>query len=339
MIMIDNLKRYEDELRKEKVFENKENLYSKYCDFIYYKSSVTPNLTLAMRVLKPEKPSYLLATTHGWHMSVFDFKKYDEPQTDCLLVEVDMRGRAFSDGKQDCNGLELFDVIDAVEYVKKHYKDYLISTDVVFFEGGSGGGGNAYALAGKFPDYFAQITAMCGITDYGIWYDNDAIGEFKDELDVWIGNRRNQTAYNSRSGIYLLENLSSPLFITHGAKDIRVPCYHADNYVKRAKTLNKDSLIKYLKFENVGGQEHWQNMTDEEMQFMNKSCNAERLNNFKPTEIPDTGEMIVGGYLVTKKFEIFLDSQDKVARIKYDYTSKQATVFGVSQNEYKLKWK
>ena len=49
--------------------------------------------------------------------------------------------------------------------------------------------------------------------------------------------------------------------------------------------------------------------------------------------------MVVGVYLVTKKFEIFLDSQDKVARIKYDYTSKQATVFGVSQNEYKLKWK
>ena len=337
--MANDFIKYDDTIRREKTFNNKENVYSKYCDFIYYKSSVTKDLTLAMRILKPEKPSYLLATTHGWHMSVFDFKNYDKPQTDCLLIEVDMRGRAFSDGKQDCNGLELFDVIDAVEYVIANYRDYLISTDVVFFEGGSGGGGNAYALAGKFPDYFAQITAMCGITDYGVWHDNDAIGEFKDELDVWIGNRQNQTAYNSRSGIFLLENLSSPLLITHGAKDKRVPVYHADNYVKKAENLNKSYLIKYLRFDNAGGQEHWENMTDTNLKLMEDTCKKERLNNFKPTQIPNVGEMVIGGYLITKKFEIFLDDIDKVARIKYDYTNKTFEVLGVDENEFTFKWK
>ena len=337
--MENNLTKYEDTIRREKAFESKENVYSKYCDFIYYKSTITPNVTLAMRILKPEKPSYLLATTHGWHMSVFDFKNFDTPQTDCLLVEVDMRGRAFSGGKQDCNGLELFDVIDAVEYAKKHYSSYLISTDVVFFEGGSGGGGNAYALAGKFPDYFAQITAMCGITDYGVWYDNDAIGEFKDELDVWIGDRNNQMAYNSRSGIHLLKNLYSPLLITHGAKDIRVPCYHAEDYIKRANELGKSNLIKFLKFENAGGQDHWDNMTNEDLKFMSETCKSERANHFKPIDIPNEGEMTVGGYLVTKKFEIFLNSIDKVAHIKYDYLNKTFTVIGVNDNEYTFKWK
>ncbi|MBR2384496.1 MAG: prolyl oligopeptidase family serine peptidase [Clostridia bacterium] len=337
--MDNNLEIYEDKIRREKACGEKENVYSKYCDFIYYKSSVNPELTLAMRILKPEKPSYLVATTHGWHMSIFDFKPLEKPQTDCLLVEVDMRGRAFSDGKQDCNGLELIDVIDAVEYVKKHYKNYLISTEIVFFEGGSGGGGNAYALAGKFPDYFAQITAMCGITDYGIWYDNDAIGEFRDELDVWIGDRKNQMSYDSRSGICLVENLSCPLLITHGAKDIRVPCYHAENYIKRAENLGKSHLIKFLKFDRAGGQDHWENMTEKDLKLMSDTCNFERENNFKPTEIPNQGELVVGGYLITKKFEIFLNDINKIAKIKYDYTTKTASVFGISENEYLLTWK
>lgn len=336
---MNNLEKFEDAIRKEKVDGKRENVYSKYCDFIYYRSSVNPDLTLAMRILKPNKPSYILATTHGWHMSIFDFKSYEEPQSDYLLVEVDMRGRAFSDGKQDCNGLELIDIIDAVEFVKKNYGEYLLSTETVFFEGGSGGGGNAYAIAGKFPDYFAQITAMCGITDYGIWYDNDPIGEFKDELVVWIGDRNHPTAYDSRSGIFLLENLTAPMLITHGSTDARVPCYHADAYVERAKGLGKSHLIEYLKFNGVGGFEHWENMTDDEMKLMNDKCNQSRMKNLTPAQIPDEGEMVVGGYLITKKFEIFLDSLDKTARIKYDCKNKRAIVLGVNESEFTLRWK
>ena len=334
-----NIENYEDAIRLDKVLKQKENIYSKYCDFVYYQSSVTPNLTLAMRIFKPAKPSYILATTHGWHMSIANFKYLKEPITDYLLVEVDMRGRAFSDGKQDSNGLELMDVIDAIEYVKKHYKNYLLSTETVYFEGGSGGGGNAFALAGKFPDYFSQISALCGITDYGVWYDNDAIGEFKDEMDVWIGNRSNQSAYDSRSGLFLLENLCSPIFIAHGAKDIRVPCYHSDNYVEKAMLINKAHLVKYHKFENAGGQEHWENMTEDDLKLLDNSCNFERNKHLNPIEIPSVGEMVIGGYLITKKFEIFLSDINKTARIKYDCTTKTATVYGANKNEFNLIWK
>ena len=109
---------YEDSVRKAKQKLICER-FSRYCDFIYYTSSLDNSLRLAARILKPEKPSYILATTHGWHMSIPEFKEYNSAQSDYLRVEVDMRGRAFSDGQPDCNGYELFDIIDAIEYVKK----------------------------------------------------------------------------------------------------------------------------------------------------------------------------------------------------------------------------
>ena len=94
-----HLEAFEDRIREEKSSSKRENKYSKYCDFIYYQSTIHPELTLAMRVLKPQKPSYIIATTHGWHMSVGAYCEYDLPVSEYLRVEVDMRGRAFSDGK------------------------------------------------------------------------------------------------------------------------------------------------------------------------------------------------------------------------------------------------
>lgn len=48
-----NLENFEDRKRKKSV-QDKANRYSQYCDFIYYQSTIHPELTLAMRILKPE---------------------------------------------------------------------------------------------------------------------------------------------------------------------------------------------------------------------------------------------------------------------------------------------
>lgn len=334
--MENSLEKFEDRVRKEKVDGKKGNRYSKYCDFIYYKSSVNPELTLAMRVLKPEKPSYIIATTHGWHMSISDFKEYDKPVSDYLEVEVDMRGRAFSDGKPDCNGYELYDIIDAIEYVKKNYSEYLLSTDVVYFEAGSGGGGNAYALAGKFPDYFAAIVALCGMSDYLLWYKNDKVGEFRDELDVWIGSPENTTAYASRSGITMVKNLCTPISIAHGKQDIRVPCYHARNYIDAVNKIGKGNLINYWEIPDVGGADHWTNGTPEFFKKLDKFRKDNLVCHTTPVNIPEKGEMTVCGYLVTKHFSVFLNSVDDVATLSYDLKNNSVSVNGVSEDSYKL---
>lgn len=330
------LEKYEDRVRKEKSEDKKLNRYSRYCDFIYYKSTRSPELTLAMRVLKPEKPSYIKAGTHGWHMTIPDFKEYDAPQSDYLQIDVDMRGRSFSDGKPDCNGWELFDVIDAIEYVKVHYSDFILDPEVVFFEAGSGGGGNAYAIAGKFPDYFAHIVAQCGISDYAMWYENDAIGEFRDEMDVWIGDFKNKEAYASRSGLTSVQNLTSPIAMVHGETDVRVPSEHARRFAAEANKLGKGDLVTYMELPGVGTRDHWGNITPEGMQALLDFCEDERRKHMKPVHIPRSGKMTVCGYIFTKEFSVVLDSIDRVATLNYDLDTDFFQMEGLSESEYTL---
>jgi len=330
---------YEDKIRisGKKDFTDK---HSPYCDFVYYESSRTPGIRLAMRVLKPSEPSYILVKTHGWHMSIEPFVYMDEPleNLNYLTLQVDMRGRAYSEGKPDCNGWELFDVIDAVNYARKLYKDYIIDENIVYFEGGSGGGGNAYSIIGKFPDFFAACTALCGISDYRLWYENDSIGEFRDEMDAWIGCSpvQNPMAYKSRSGLYLVENLYTPLFIAHGETDVRVPVEHARAYVRKAEEVGKASLVHYLELKGVGTRDHWGNATQEQMEEVEYLSEQNRLKNRRRVEIPDRGRLIVAGYIFTKKFSVVLDSIDKIAVLEYDLNKDQFDVSSEVECTYEI---
>ncbi|MNI11612.1 Prolyl oligopeptidase family protein [compost metagenome] len=333
--------KYEDRVRMQKQSgEQRINRYSPYCDLIYYPSSINPELRLAMRVLKPGRPSRICVTTHGWHMSIPSFTYMDTPhhEGEYLMIEVDMRGRAFSDGEPDCNGWELLDIIDAVNYVRNHYGDCIIDPEIVYFEAGSGGGGNAYAIIGKFPDFFAAATAMCGITDYALWYEQDEIGEFRDELDVWIGfpPPNNPAAYQSRSGLFLASNVLTPLFIAHGETDIRVPVEHARMYMERIEELGFSDRVSYLELKGVGTREHWGNSTEEQMQVMRELSEQNRNNYNLPIEIPSSGEFIVAGYLVTKEFSVILDSLDKVAKVKYDLEHNEFKVIGEQLEGYRI---
>lgn len=316
---------YEDRIRLSKRTDVKQPQTSPYCDFVYYESTRTPGMLLAARIVKPSKPSYMLIGTHGWHMSVPKFVPMNEPKpdNDYLRVEVDMRGRAFSDGAPDCNGWELYDVIDAVEYARRAYADYILDPDVVYFEAGSGGGGNAMAIVGKFPDYFAACTALCGISDYALWYDHDEIGEFKDELDVWIGESpaANPMAYRSRSGLELVGNLLTPIYLAHGETDIRVPAVHSRLFAGKAAEAGKGGLVRYTELPGVGTRDHWGNATDEMMERIRRESENNRIEHRSTVAIPEKGTFTVGGYLFTKRFSAVLDSIDKTARLDYDLAS------------------
>lgn len=316
---------YSDEVREKKSTDEKTNQYSKYCDLIYYESSVTPGFKMAMTVYKPEKPGYICASTHGWHMSIEKYQPIeDKPRSTMLSVYVDMRGRAFSEGKPDCNGYELYDVIDAVEYVKKNYAEYILDPAVIYYAGGSGSGGNCYEILNKFPDYFACATAYFGISDYARWYQDDYIlGEFRDEMDVWIGCTpdENPMAYQARSGLHGLKNLLTPLFISHGETDSRVQICQARLYVDKAQKLGKGDLVTYYELEGVGTRDHTGNITQEQRDTMNRMNQANRDAHKTPIEIPEKGSFWVHGYLVTKKFEVWLDSIDKVADLTYDLST------------------
>lgn len=319
-----NFEKFEDNIRAEKA--KIEEKFAPFCDLRLVQSSLFPAVIFAVKIYKPSTPSRLVATTHGWHMSIDANVEYDKPQSPYLLVEVDMRGRAYSTGTPDCNGFELYDVYDAIRFALKEYNDYILDKDLIYFEGGSGGGGNALAIAGKFPDLFSAVNAMCPISDYYEWYQtDDVLGEFRDEMDVWIcpNPENNREAYDSRSGLALLPNLLTSVQICHGTTDVRVPFSLTALYQKRAESLQK--AVRVYAMEGVGTREHFGNITPAQYAEMERVCRENIASHTTPLQIAKQGSFVVGGYLVTKHFSVFLPSLDRVTTVDYDVEKREIT--------------
>ena len=212
-------------------------------EYLDYPSRVDPQLRLFARFECTAPSGILLVNMHGWHGAVKKPHTDDVPDPlakNYFVISPEMRGRGDATGQPDCNGWELQDVIDAVEFARRHYRDRIASPELVFLSGGSGGGGNVFALIGKFPDTFAAARAYYGISDYALWHTFDRKGEFRDELEgingkdpkgrpPWIGGspETNPEAYRSRGGLTTVANLLTPTLVFHGADDARVPVLHA----------------------------------------------------------------------------------------------------------------
>lgn len=316
--------------------KNEKFFKSERTDFIRIKSTVSEGVEFAVAIYKPEKPSPIVLLSHGWHQSVMPpDDKTESPYPGFLAVQVDMRGRKYSTGKPDCNGLELYDFYDTWQYVTKHYGQYISDPSQVYYVGGSGGGGNGFAIIGKFPDMFCSALIQCGISDYAEWFRQDQVGEFRDDMIPWIGGTPEQKgeAYKSRSGITTVKNVLTPSYIVHGETDVRVPVSHSRNFVERATKFHKP--VKYLELKNVGTRNHWGNITpDQEKQ--KEALSALALEKHPEPQLPTKGELIVAGYVVTKHFSVFMDSIDQVGKIKYNLKKQKITF---SEGNGKIIWK
>tara|TARA_Y100001972_G_scaffold129031_1_gene193562 strand:+ start:22 stop:1056 length:1035 start_codon:yes stop_codon:yes gene_type:complete len=295
-------------------------------DFIQIQSTLSDSVKIAIVVYKPAKPSRVILLSHGWHQSVMPPKANSKnPYPEFLTIQVDMRGRKFSTGKADCSGYELYDFYDAYKYVMKHYLSYISDIEQVYFSGGSGGGGNAYSIVSKFPDLFCSVLIACGMSDYAAWYNQDKLGEFRDEMISWIGCPPEQCleAYQSRSGISTVQNILSPLFIVHGENDIRVPVSHARRFVQKAKMNQKE--VYYLELKGVGTRNHWGNITKDQ-QLQKDSLKHVALEYKDPPVLPTSGNLLVPGYVVTKHFSVFMKSLDEIGEVLYDLREKKITI-------------
>jgi pimeloyl-ACP methyl ester carboxylesterase len=262
---------------------------------------------------------------HGWHGQVKASHPDNVAPPRCrewFLIEPEMRGRGDSTGKQDANGWELHDVVDAVEFAKAHFADSIADPDAIHLIGGSGGGGNTLGLVGKFPDYFCTAVCECGISDYALWFEEDAVGEFRDELETagWIGGSpaTEPEAYASRGGLTTLDNLLTPLALVHGDLDARCRVNQARRYVETAQRRGKGALIDYLELRSVGGLGHYDGMTPEQNRQREEFINRHLATHRRPIRIPTRGAFVVAGYLKTKEFQVILPSINRIARLEYD---------------------
>ncbi|MBI5692315.1 MAG: alpha/beta fold hydrolase [Verrucomicrobia bacterium] len=316
-------------------------------DYREYTSSIHPKLRLFARFECRAPKGILVVSMHGWHGSVKKAHTDNTPDPlakEYFSISPEMRGRGDSTGTPDCNGWELQDVVDAVEFAKVHYRDRIASPEIVLLSGGSGGGGNVFALVGKFPDYFAAARASSGISDYALWHHFDAKGEFRDEMEgiagkdpqgrpAWIGGSpaTNAEGYRSRSGLTTVGNLLTPILVFHGAEDVRVPAQHARLWVGAAHGQGKGALVTYHEQTGVGDNRlHDANETPAQKAFRAKVGTEFLVLNRTPPALPPRGSFIVAGFLKTARFEVILDSIDRVGRVDYDLGTGRFHVFAAT---------
>ena len=287
-------------------------------EYRQYPSSVDASLKLFANFVRPDRPSPLVVTTHGWHQTIkreeLSYPHLQSLLGEYLLVEVNMRGRGECTGKPDANAWELQDVIDAVEFARTHYGENILDGQVYVY-GASGGGGNVYGLVGKFPDYFAAAFAGCGMSDYALFYRDDDAGDFRDELDDWVGGPPSglQEDYDSRSGLTTVGNVLTPLVVVHGTEDLSVPVEQARMYVEKARELKKTDVTYF----ELCGIEHGMNHIPE-IVAQNRVRLTEHFSKHKSGRtIPRKGTFVVGGYLKTREFEVVLEEVGRVAQVAY----------------------
>lgn len=333
------LEQFEDSERLNKTLL--EPFCSPYQDLRYHASSVTPGIRLAINVIKPKSPAPILVQLHGWHMSMPQPARREQPgESPYLVVQVDMRGRAFSSGMADCNGLELIDIYDAVQFVRQEYGDWIVDPERVYLEGGSGGGGNVLAAVAKFPDLFAAATALYGVSDYARWYEQDQTGEFRDEMDEWIGchPQDDPLRYAARSGLALAANLHTPLYVTHGDGDIRIPVTMSRLYVEQITQLGKAHLVQYDELPGVGDRSHLGGATSQQLHDLQERSEANRRRHEKPIELARSGVLLVGGYVYTKHFQVHLESVQQLATLQYDVLQQTISISSEHPCSYFLQW-
>ena len=142
-------------------------------------------------------------------------------------------------------------------------------------------------------------------------------------MDVWIcpNPEENRMAYNSRSGLALLPNLLTSVQICHGTTDIRVPFSLTKLYMQRAQELGKN--VSVYAMDGVGTREHFGNITPEQYTEMERVCRENIATHRKLIHLPERGSFVVGGYLVTKAFSVFLPTLDDVTVLHYDLKTRE----------------
>ncbi len=244
-----------------------------------------------------------------------------------FAVSVGMRGRNGASGAPDVSGRELHDIYDLVRFLKANFSD-VVDPDNIHCSGYSGGGGNVLGLAVKFPDTFQNYVAHFGISDYGYeeqigwWYTHPSR---QTVLTDWIGFTpdTNPGAYRSRAHhLGVGKNLQGgKLWVFHDQDDSSVSVSQSQAI---ADGMDLESNPRYML-----------SITDEtdRIRWLHNSPHADApvrnsRNYWGPTilngeidawTMPASGSVFVQGYMVTKRFSVWLgNGQEHVAELVYD---------------------
>jgi pimeloyl-ACP methyl ester carboxylesterase len=298
---------------------------------LYFKAAVPTNKGTNLPIL---------AFMHGWNQAASR-----APEVDILrianfgfcVLSIGMRGRDEAEGTIDASAREIYDIIDAVDYVRTHapYSHWVSQTKAAIV-GYSGGGGNALAAACKFPDFFTVAISHFGMSDLGRnnpdgWYYNNGAGSYTASIATRVGGVPGDVPnnYYARDATAAIQNFTGGyLYLYHDKGDAAVPWVHSDR-IKAAMdaagltnySANFSETTDALRWTHGYPSDHPGTLSTAEATW------AAKIHELEPWTIPATGTVTVIGYIVTKRFSIWLNSGlDAAATVVYDTSAGTYTV-------------
>ena len=201
----------------------------------------------------------VLLILHG-HSSIFSGTDIVQrlAKKGIFAIQTYKRGFNGSEGVSDDGGREIQDFVDAVEYVKANYGSY-VDENNINVAGYSGGGGNAYGLVTKFPDYFNSAQIFFGMSDYGhdpqdSWWYNGASTSQKNIMSTRIGGTPTDVPDNYYSRALYLGAKNNPdtnIQLFYDTAEAVVPPVNATQYTTVATAAGLTNTITRISDSNT----------------------------------------------------------------------------------------
>jgi len=247
---------------------------------------------------------------------------------------VGLRGFNDAGGASDSSAREIYDIYDALSYIRTNFPD-IVSSNRAAVVGYSSGGGNALACTCKFPDTWTDIVSHFGISDYGHdatygWYQE--VAEYRTTMETRIGGNPTAVpnAYYARAHVLALANYSGGhIQFFHDVDDAQVP---VDQTQRAVAALVAAGLINYTaRYTSSANVIRWLHAYPTARDPVHWTSDIWSLPITKQTHavwtIPASGSVKVMGYIVTKRFSIWLgDGTAHAADVVYNTATDSYTV-------------
>ena len=247
---------------------------------------------------------------------------------------IGMRGRDGASGSKDAAGREIHDIYDGLLQIRARFGG-IVSNDKAIIIGGSGGGGLVLGALCKFPDTFVMGVDYYGISDYGRnnpngWIYNNG-GHFYDaDISLRVGGDPGVTPnkYYARDTTAAIQNFTGgKLVIFHDNADTTVPVVHS---TRITGALDAAGLANYeTHYSQAGDAVRWSHGHSWEsgIEFEAEAIWVPQIPALTPWAIPASGTITVIGYMITKRFTIWLNQGlDAAATVAYDTVAGTYTI-------------
>lgn len=279
----------------------------------------------------------IILLMHGWDgglESITDATLKRIGDYGAFTCTVGMRGRNAANGARDASGREIYDIYDCLQSIISTH-GALVDGSRVAVWGYSGGGGNALAALCKFPDAFNVGVDFMGMSDYGRdgtdgWYQQ-SVGATQTTIAAAVGGTpaTAPNGYYARDATVGITNFAGGhLYMYHDNADATVPPVHSSR-IKNA--LDGAGMSNYtLTLSDTLGHGYPDGYP---VRQAPEAALVTALAGSSAWTIPASGTVAVIGYIVTKRFTIWLRANgsttyglDAAATVVYNTATDTYTV-------------